>query len=65
MGFRRCGFKVRQQLLSYDVVVDPDLGISFEYRHWGNPDQDEEREVVECNYGYEKGQVEAAKRVTS
>lgn len=59
------GPAVRQQLLSYDVVVDPDLGISFEYRHWGNPDQDEEREVVECNYGYEKGQTEAAKRVTS
>lgn len=59
------GPAVRQQLLSYDVVVDPDLGISFEYRHWGNPDQDEEREVVECNYGYNKGQTEAAKRVTS
>lgn len=59
------GPAVRQQLLSYDVVVDPDLGISFEYRHWGNPDQDEEREVVECNYGYEKGQTEAAKRITS
>jgi len=59
------GPAVRQQLLSYDVVVDPDLGISFEYRHWGNPDQDEEREVVECNYGYNKGQVEAAKRITS
>jgi len=59
------GPAVRQQLLSYDVVVDPDLGISFEYRHWGNPDQDEEREVVECNYGYNKGQTEAAKRITS
>lgn len=56
---------VRHQLINYDVVTDPDTGISFEYRYWGDADQDEEREVVEVNYGKAAGQAEAGKRITS
>lgn len=55
---------VRQQLLNYDIVIDPDTGLAFEYRYWGNPDQDEDREVVECNYGYAKGNGNALVRIT-
>jgi ATP-dependent Clp protease, protease subunit len=55
---------VRRQLVRYDVVTDPDTGISFEYRYWGNPDKDEDREVVECNYGYDEGETAALMRIT-
>lgn len=55
---------VRRQLVRYDVVTDPDTGISFEYRYWGNPDKDEDREVVECNYGYNEGETAALMRIT-
>lgn len=56
---------VRSQLLNYDLVVDPDLGVAFEYRYWGDADLDEDREVVECNYGYLTGNSAALKRVTN
>lgn len=56
---------VRRQLVSYDIIMDPDLGIGFEYRYWGSADQDEEREVVEVNYGRAVGEAAALKRVVS
>ena len=56
---------VRSRLLSYDLVTDPDTGISFEYRYWGDADMDEDREIVECNYGYLTGWSSALKRVTN
>jgi ATP-dependent protease ClpP protease subunit len=55
---------VRRQLVSYELVIDPDTGLAFEYRYWGDADKDEEREVVECNYGSNEGQEEALKRIT-
>lgn len=54
---------VRNQLLSYDLVVDPDTGIAFEYRYWGEAQADKDREVVECNYGYRSGNASALKRI--
>ncbi len=56
---------VRQQLLAYEVATDPATGISFNYRHWGNPDADVDREVIECAYGYAAGEAAAIKRATS
>jgi len=56
---------VRAQLLSYDVVVDPETGIAFEYRYWGDATADEDREVVEVNYGYLAGNASALKRITN
>lgn len=55
---------VRSILLSYDLVVDPELGIAFEYRFWGEAQMDKDREVVEVNYGYAKGNSAALKRIT-
>jgi len=46
-------------LLNYDVVVDPELGISFEYRYWGDADTDTDKQVVECNYGFDRGNEKA------
>jgi hypothetical protein len=56
---------VRQSLLSYDLVVDPETGIAFEYRYWGEAQMDKDREIVECNYGYAKGNSDALRRITS
>jgi ATP-dependent Clp endopeptidase proteolytic subunit ClpP len=56
---------VRQQLLAYEVVVNPATGIAFEYRYGSDVWKDKDREVVECNYGYAKGIATALKRITS
>jgi ATP-dependent protease ClpP protease subunit len=54
---------VRQQLLAYDLVVDPDTGLAFEYRYGADTWMDKDREVVECNYGYAKGNNYCLKRI--
>jgi len=54
---------VRAQLVAYQVVTDTPTGISFNYRHWGNPDADEDREVIECAFGYQAGEIQALKRI--
>lgn len=56
---------VRQQLLAYEVATDPATGISLNYRHWGNPDSDVDREVIETAYGYAAGVTTALMRLTS
>lgn len=57
--------EVRAQLSSYEVVVDPQIGIAFEYRRWGNADMDQSRAVIECNYGFARGNQAALKRILS
>ena len=56
---------VRKQLVTYDVITDPDTGLTFEYRYWGDADKDVDREVIECNYGYAKGEGAALLRITN
>lgn len=56
---------VRRALLNYDVIVHPTLGIAFEYRYWGEPQPDSDYEVIECNYGFGKGNEKALKRITT
>jgi ATP-dependent protease ClpP protease subunit len=51
---------VMKQLVSYDVVTDPESGLAFEYRYWGDADADVDREVVECNFGFAKAQGNAS-----
>jgi len=57
--------EVLAQLSAYEVVIDPQTGASFEYRLWGNPDMDERRQVIECNYGYAAGELTALKRIST
>lgn len=54
---------VLSQLTRYDVVTDPDSGISLEYREWGEAGVDSDRRVIECNYGFAKGEAAALKRL--
>ena len=56
---------VEQQLSRYMVSTDPLTGLTLEYREWGNPDSDACRRVLECNYGYAKGEAAAIKRMVS
>jgi ATP-dependent Clp protease protease subunit len=56
---------VRQQLLAYDVIVDPQTGIAFEYRYGADVWKDKDREVIECNYGYGLGNGSALQRITA
>lgn len=55
---------VMKQLTRYEVVSLP-MGMSLEYREWGNADNDVEKRTLEVNYGYNKGQEEALKRIVS
>jgi hypothetical protein len=50
---------VRKLLVDYRVATDADTGISFEYREWGDPDFDMDKRVIECNYGFNKGEGSA------
>ena len=54
---------VRATLQEYSIVTDPDSGLSLEYRVWGDPDTDKQKEVIECNYGYAKLETAALKRI--
>jgi hypothetical protein len=50
---------VRKLLVDYRINTDADTGISFEYREWGDPDFDMDKRVIECNYGFAKGEGSA------
>jgi hypothetical protein len=55
---------VRNRLVSYDLVIDPDTGIGFSYRHGGDDVLDRDHHIIECAYGYAKGEAAALKRIT-
>jgi len=56
---------VRNLLVSYDLVMDPDTGVGFSYRHGGNDTLDRDYHVIEAAYGFAKGEGAALKRITS
>lgn len=56
---------VRKLLVDYRINTDADTGISFEYREWGDPDFDMDKRIIECNYGYAKGEASALLPVRS
>ncbi len=56
---------VRATLSEYQVITDADSGLSLEYRVWGDPATDTQKEIIECNYGYAKLETAALKRIFS
>jgi hypothetical protein len=52
-------------LINFDVMTDPDTGISAAYREWTDPDNDSTKRVLEFNYGYLLGNASAIKRIVS
>jgi hypothetical protein len=56
---------VRQQLARYEIYTDPQTGVSFEYKLFGNAAYDKQSEVVECNYGAAVGEGAALTRIVT
>ena len=54
---------MRGQLAGYEIVAEPETGISIEHRRWGNPDMDSTREILEVSYGYAAGEAKALVRL--
>jgi hypothetical protein len=54
---------IQKLLVDYQIATDPETQISLEYRHWGDPDHDVDKRVIECNYGYDKGELAAARLI--
>jgi len=57
--------EVRRAGTMYDMTVDPQTGAVFETRSFGSNTLDSSTFIVECNYGYVKGNANALKRLTS
>lgn len=56
---------VMARLNDYQIYSDDDLGISLEYREWGDADTDTAKRTIEVNYGYARGEAAALKRIAS
>lgn len=56
---------VLNQLTAYETAVDPETGLTIEYRSWADPDTDTEKQVLEVNYGFALGHAAALKRIVS
>ena len=57
--------EVRALMTRYDVVVHPSLGITFEYRRFGDTTLDQTKEIIECSYGAAVGLETALARITT
>jgi len=56
---------VMDELSDYQVVTDPDTGITLEYRAWGSADTDTAKRTIEVNYGRAVGEVAALQPMVS
>lgn len=56
---------VAQRLARYEIVTDPDTSLSLEYREWGDADEDTDKRIIECNYGYGLGELAALRPMVS
>jgi ATP-dependent protease ClpP protease subunit len=54
---------VAKLLMTYDVIIDDQIGLSFEYRHWGEMVADQDRQTVESSYGSGFGEGAALRRL--
>jgi ATP-dependent protease ClpP protease subunit len=54
-----------KNMVSYDIAVDDQTGLAFEYKYWGEPWNSADREIIECNYGSGLGELAALKRLVA
>lgn len=54
---------IRERLHSYRMVNDQQSGAVLEFRHFADPDTDEEVQVIECHYGFDLGETDALKPI--
>lgn len=57
--------EVRKAGVTYQLVVDPQTGVAFEYRAYGDGQMDTAYQTIECSYGWAKGCGNALKRIRS
>ena len=57
------GDAVRSRLAAYETVTHEPTGITMNYRKWGDPDMDVNKEIIEVAYGYEALIPDALKRI--
>lgn len=57
--------EVMSVLRSYQVVTDPETGLSFSFRAWGDATLDRSYKVAEIKYGKAVGEAAALKRICS
>lgn len=57
--------EVRRAGTTWELVTDPDTGISLEYRAFGNNVTDAATHVIESSYGYAAGVTTALKRIVT
>ena len=55
---------VRARLSRYEIMSDPDTGLSIEYRAWGSAGMDTANATIEVNYGSGFGEQAAILRIT-
>jgi hypothetical protein len=54
-----------KNLLSWEQAVDLESGISLVHKRWGEPWNSTDREVLECAYGSELGELKALLRLAA
>lgn len=57
--------EVRNAGTTYSIITDPNSGVAFEYRTFGNNVTDVATHVIEVSFGWAKGNGNALKRITS
>jgi hypothetical protein len=55
--------EVRKLLRTYEIVIDPTTGATFEFRQFGDPFLDRAHHIIEASYGCEVGRASALKRI--
>lgn len=55
---------IRQKLVAFELVDDPETGLTLEYRHIADEDKGEEYQVIGVHYGSEFGLAEALKLIS-
>ncbi len=56
---------IRQKLVNFELVDDPESGLTLEFRHIADEDTGKEYQVIGVHYGYEFGLAEAMKLISS
>ena len=55
---------IRQKLINFELVDDPESGLTLEYRHIADEDTGEEFQLIGCRYGYQYGLAAALKLIS-
>lgn len=56
---------IRQKLVNFELVDDPETGLTLEYRHIADEDKGKEYQVIGCHYGKQYGLAAALKLLSS